>query len=290
MSESDPARGPASAGHMAGSGAPRPAAPAAHMTARIVRDGDVRDEVAVEEPLEIRVDGAPLSVTMRTPGHDEELALGFLHGEGLIDGGAPTPAAGPTADFAANVVEVAGPLLRDPGARRFYTTSSCGVCGKGALEEVAVVAAGEAPLPSGPRVARALLAALPDRLTQPAFARTGGLHATGLFDAGGELLLVREDVGRHNAMDKVLGRALLDGLLPLHERILCVSGRLSFELVQKAAMAGAPILVGVGAPSSLAIELAADRGMTLCGFARGGERVNVYAGPERVAAEPQRPV
>ncbi|MFL5817446.1 MAG: formate dehydrogenase accessory sulfurtransferase FdhD [Conexibacter sp.] len=275
------AGGPASAGHMAGSGTP---SPAAHMVAAVVRDGDVRDEVAVEEPLEIRVDGAPLSVTMRTPGHDEELALGFLHGEGLIAGaGAAPPAAGPTDDFAANVVEVAGPLLRDPGARSFYTTSSCGVCGKGALEEVAVHAPAAAP---GPMVARALLAELPRKLRtdQPAFARTGGLHATGLFDAAGELLLVREDVGRHNAMDKVVGRALLDGLLPLHDRILCVSGRLSFELVQKAAVAGAPVLVGVGAPSSLAIELAADRGMTLCGFARGEGRVNVYAGRERVAS------
>jgi len=253
------------------------------MTAPVVRDDGVRDEVAVEEPLEIRVDGVPLTVTMRTPGHDEELALGFLHGEGLIPP-APPRAAGPTDDFAANVVEVTGPLLRDPGARRFYTTSSCGVCGKGALEEVAAaVAAGGEPLPSGPLVTRALLASLPEHLHQPAFARTGGLHATGLFDADGELLLVREDVGRHNAMDKVIGRALLDGLLPLHEGILCVSGRLSFELVQKAAVAGAPILVGVGAPSSLAIELAADRGMTLCGFARGGEHVNVYAGPERVS-------
>jgi FdhD protein len=241
----------------------------------IERDG-TRDLVAVEEPLEIRVDGEPLSVTMRTPGDDEELALGFLYGEGLID---EPREAGLSADLAANVVEVAGPLLRDPGARRFYTTSSCGVCGKGALEEVAV---GAPPAATGPRVPRALLAALPDRLRQPAFARTGGLHATGLFDAGGEPLLVREDVGRHNAMDKVVGRALMEGLLPLHERILCVSGRLSFELVQKAAMAGAPILVGVGAPSSLAIELAADRGMTLCGFARGGERVNVYADAERV--------
>ncbi len=256
--------------------------PAAHMVASVVRDGDVRDEVAVEEPLEIRVDGAPLSVTMRTPGHDEELALGFLHGEGLIPA-SPPRAAGPTADLAGNVVEVAGPLLRDPGARSFYTTSSCGVCGKGALEEVAVHAPAAAP---GPLVPRTLLAALPERLRadQAAFARTGGLHATGLFSADGELLLAREDVGRHNAMDKVIGRALLDGLLPLHDRILCVSGRLSFELVQKAAVAGAPLLVGVGAPSSLAIELAADRGMTLCGFARGDGRVNVYAGAERVAS------
>ncbi len=245
------------------------------MVATAVHDGR-RDEVAVEEPLEIRVDGHALSVTMRTPGHDEELALGFLYGEGLIDGPRPV---GPSADLAANVVEVVGPLTGDPGERRFYTTSSCGVCGKGALEQVAVHAA---PAPPGPRVARALLAGLPDLLRQPTFARTGGLHATGLFDAAGELLIVREDVGRHNAMDKVIGRALLEGLLPLRERILCVSGRLSFELVQKAAVAGAPIVVAVGAPSSLAIELATDRGMTLAGFARGG-RVNVYAGEQRVA-------
>ena len=233
------------------------------------------DAVAVEEPLEIRVDGSPLTVTMRTPGHDEELALGFLYGEGLID--SPRPA-GPTEDFAANIVEVQGPLNRDPGERRFYTTSSCGVCGKGALKEVAVHST---PLPNGPTIDRALLAALPDRLVQPTFEQTGGVHATGLFTADGELLLAREDVGRHNAMDKVIGRGLLDGLTPLHDRILCVSGRLSFELVQKAAVAGAPILVGVGAPSSLAISLADDRGMTLCGFARRGS-VNVYTHPERV--------
>ena len=249
-------------------------ADAARLTARITREGQ-EDRVAVEEPLEIRVGGEPLAVTMRTPGHDEELALGFLYGEGLID--APRPA-GPTADFAANVVDVEGPLLRDPGERRFYTTSSCGVCGKGALEEVAVHAPPPAP---GPRVARELLAALPDRLEQPEFARTGGLHATGLFDATGELLLAREDVGRHNAMDKVVGRALLDGLVPLSDKLLCVSGRLSFELVQKAAVAGAPVLVGVGAPSSLAVALAADRGLTLGGFARRG-KLNVYTGLERV--------
>jgi FdhD protein len=245
------------------------------MHAEVEHDGEL-DVVAVEEPLEIRVDGAPLTVTMRTPGHDEELALGFLHGEGLIDG--PRPA-GPTADLAANVVEVAGPLLREPGARSFYTTSSCGVCGKGALEEVAVHADA---LPAGPLVPRALLAALPERLTQPTFERTGGLHATAVFDASGHPLIVREDVGRHNAMDKAIGRALLDGLVPLHGHLLCVSGRLSFELVQKAAVAGAPILVGIGAPSSLAVSLAADRGMTLCGFARAG-RVNVYTGAERIA-------
>jgi FdhD protein len=244
------------------------------MHAVVERDG-VADEVAVEEPLEIRVDGEPLAVTMRTPGHDEELAAGFLHGEGLLAG---PPRFHPTLD--ANAVDVAGPLAHEPGARRFYTTSSCGVCGKGALEEVAVHAP---PVPAGPTIARELLATLPDRLDQPEFARTGGLHATGLFDAAGALRLVREDVGRHNAMDKVIGRSLLDGATPLHESVLCVSGRLSFELVQKAAVAGAPILVGVGAPTSLAVALAGDRGLTLCGFARGG-RLNVYAGPERVTA------
>jgi FdhD protein len=241
---------------------------------RIERDG-VLDEVAVEEPLEIRVDGRPLAVTMRTPGNDEELAVGFLLGEGLL---AEAPEVSLTDDLSKNTVEVRGPLLREPGARRFYTTSSCGVCGKGALEEVAVISS---PLPSGPRVSRALLAALPDRLRQPAFERTGALHATGLFEAGGNLVSVREDVGRHNAMDKVIGRALLDGLVPLHGHILCVSGRLSFELVQKAAVAGCPVLVGVGAPTSLAVDVARERGMTLGGFARQG-RVNVYAGEERV--------
>src|SRR5690348_3814669 len=156
------------------------------------------DEVAVEEPLEIRVDGGALAVTMRTPGHDEELALGFLYGEGLIDG--PRDA-GLTDDFAANIVEVRGPLTHEPGERRFYTTSSCGVCGKGALEEVAVHSA---PLPGGPAVARSLVADLPNRLEQPGFEHTGGVHATGLFTADGALLHSREDVGRHNAMDKVI--------------------------------------------------------------------------------------
>jgi FdhD protein len=244
---------------------------------RVVRDGE-SDLVAVEEPLEIRVDGEPIAVTMRTPGHDEELAVGFLYGEGLIE---RAPRVGLTDDLAANTIEVGGPLTRMPGARRFYTTSSCGVCGKGALEEVAVHSATLGP---GPRVARELLASLPDRLVQPGFARTGGLHATGLFDLDGRLLCVREDVGRHNAMDKLVGWALLTGgCLPLRESLLCVSGRLSFELVQKAAVAGCPMLVGVGAPTSLAVELAGDRGMTLCGFARRG-KVNVYTGTERVLA------
>jgi len=241
---------------------------------RVVRDGE-SDFVAVEEPLEIRVDGEPMAVTMRTPGHDEELAIGFLHGEGMIDS---APAVGLTDDLAVNTIEVRGPLKHVPGARRFYTTSSCGVCGKGALEEVAVHSP---PLPAGPLVARELLAALPDRLIQPSFARSGGLHATGLFDAEGRLLCVREDVGRHNAMDKVIGWALLEERVPLHGQMLCVSGRVSFELVQKAAVAGVPVLVGVGAPTSLAVDLARDRGMTLCGFARRG-RVNVYSGAERV--------
>jgi FdhD protein len=254
------------------------AEPAPTMYATIHHDAGA-DAVAIEEPLEIRVDGVPLAVTMRTPGHDEELALGFLYGEGLIDG---PREAGLTDDFAKNTIEVTGPLLRDPGTRSFYTTSSCGVCGKGAIDEVAVHSA---PLPAGPHLDRALLAGLPDRLSQPAFERTGGVHATGLFDTSGELVVSREDVGRHNAMDKIVGRALLDGLLPLHNFVLCVSGRLSFELVQKAAVAGAPILVGVGAPSSLAIELASDRGLTLCGFARGSS-INVYSHPERAPAAP----
>ncbi|MGI8863877.1 MAG: formate dehydrogenase accessory sulfurtransferase FdhD [Solirubrobacteraceae bacterium] len=244
--------------------------------AKVVHDGR-EDVVAVEEPLEIRVDGEPLAVTMRTPGNDEELALGFLLTEGLIDG---ARAATLSEDLAANTIEVPGPLLRDPGNRRFYTTSSCGVCGKGALEEVAVLSA---PLAPGPQVPRELVAHLPERLEQPTFESTGGLHATGLFSADGDLLITREDVGRHNAMDKVIGRALLDGLVPLEGWILCVSGRLSFELVQKAAVAGAPILVGVGAPSSLAISVAEDRGLTLCGFARGS-RVNVYTHPDRILA------
>jgi FdhD protein len=244
------------------------------------RDGE-RDTVAVEEPLEIRVDGAPLAVTMRTPGHDEELALGFLFGEGLIDG---PREAGPTAELAANTIAVSGPLMRELPARRFYTTSSCGVCGKGAIEELTVHAR---VLAAGPVLSRELVAGLPERLVQPGFARTGALHATGLFDAAGELLCVREDVGRHNAMDKVVGWALLEGRMPLTEGLLCVSGRLSFELVQKALVAGASLLVGVGAPSSLAVELAREHGLTLCGFARAG-RVNVYAGEQRV--EPRRPV
>ena len=233
------------------------------------------DEVAVELPLEIRLNGAPIAVTMRTPGDDFELAAGFLYGEGIVSA---APEMTLPEDLAANIVEAVAPDAVAPATRRFYTTSSCGICGKGALEEVEAIA----PVVSGDvSMPRTLLAELPERLRQPGFERTGGLHATGLFSASGELLDVREDVGRHNAMDKVIGAALLDGSLPLGERVLCVSGRLAFELVQKTARAGAPILVGVGAPTSLAVELAEDRGITLAGFARGG-RVNVYTHAGRV--------
>jgi FdhD protein len=235
-----------------------------------------RDRVAVEEPLEIRIGGRPVAVTMRTPGHDEELALGFCLSEGLRPREARLPE-----DLAANRVEVDAPDF-DPARlqRSFYTSSSCGVCGKGALEAVAV----EAPrVESELRVPLSLVVSLPDRLrkAQAAFAVTGGLHATGLFSTAGETLCVREDVGRHNALDKVVGWAFLEQLLPLAERVLCVSGRLSFELVQKAAVAGCPVLVAVGAPSSLAVDLAADRGVTLCGFVRGGA-ANVYTESWRI--------
>ena len=239
-------------------------------------DGDTTDVVAVEEPLEIRIGGRPVAVTMRTPGHDEELALGFALSEGLRPDGARVPD-----DLAANTIELDAPGF-DPDrlARSFYTSSSCGVCGKGALEAVAV----EAPrVASELRVDASVIAALPDRLrtAQPAFDATGGIHATGLFDAAGRLLCLREDVGRHNAMDKVVGWAFREDRLPLSTAVLCVSGRLSFELVQKAAVARCPILVAVGAPSSLAVELAVDRGVTLCGFVRGG-RMNVYTESWRV--------
>ena len=243
---------------------------------RLPEGGDADDRVAVEEPLEIRIGGRPVAVTMRTPGHDDELALGFCLTEGL----APVDARVPD-DLAANTVEVDAPHADlDRVARSFYTSSSCGVCGKGALEAVAV----EAPrVESRLVVPLAVVAALPDRLreAQAAFEATGGLHATGLFTAGGELLCLREDVGRHNAMDKVLGWALRGQLLPLADKVLCVSGRLSFELVQKAAVAGCPIVVAVGAPSSLAVELATDRGLTLCGFTRNGG-TNVYTEPWRI--------
>jgi FdhD protein len=261
----------------------REQAPPAYSTAAIaVRrepgGADTVDRVAVEEPLEIRVNGESVAVTMRTPGHDEELALGFCLTEGLRPVAAHVPG-----DLAANTIDVDAPGFDPARLRRsFFTSSSCGVCGKGALEAVAV----EAPRVAGSlQVAAGLVASLPDRLrdSQAAFAATGGLHATGLFEAAGELACVREDVGRHNAMDKVIGRAFLDGLLPLSDRLLCVSGRVSFELVQKAAVAGCPVLVAVGAPSSLAVELAADRGITVSGFVREGQ-LNVYSEAWRIVS------
>lgn len=259
-----------------------------------LREGSLerRDElVAAEEPLEIRVEqpgGAvePLAVTMRTPGADLELALGFLVTEGLLDSVAdlaeplahPPRQAGPD-----NVVTLRLRRTLDlEGVRRnFYATSSCGVCGKASIERVEIDCP---PVGPGPVVSTALLSSLAPRLreAQALFERTGGLHATGLFDASGALLAVREDVGRHNAMDKVVGAGLLRGELPFHERIAVVSGRASFELVQKAAMAGVPILCSVSAPSSLAVSAAERLGLTLVGFLRG-DRMTVYAGAARVA-------
>jgi FdhD protein len=248
----------------------------------------LRDGLAVEEPLEIRVDGEALAVTMRTPGEDEELAAGFLAGEGLIGGRDDVASVGLTEDLAANVVDVRtrSGLRRDPaGERRFYLTSSCGVCGKGALEFV------RRETPAGASAARTrpiepeVVLGAPGRARreQAAFEQTGGLHATALFAADGELLVLREDVGRHNAMDKALGSRLLEGSYPLLGQSVyaCLSGRASFELVQKASVAGLAGLVAVGAPSTLAVELARDAGLLLCGFVRG-ESFNVYAGADRL--------
>lgn len=243
-----------------------------------------QDELAIEEPLEIRVDGRPLSVTMRTPGDDEELAAGFLAGEGLIAGREDVTAIGPSDDLAANVVDVRtrSGLRQDAfSERRFYMTSSCGVCGKGALELVRRAAPrAEAGDPVRPR----LVIELPERAraAQESFSRTGALHAAGIFNAGGGLLALREDVGRHNAMDKALGSLLLAGRYPLPGALACLSGRAAFELVQKASVAGLAGVVAVGAPTTLAVELAEERGMLLCGFVREGS-FNVYAGGDRLA-------
>ncbi|HEY1357912.1 MAG TPA: formate dehydrogenase accessory sulfurtransferase FdhD [Thermoleophilaceae bacterium] len=241
------------------------------------------DEVAVEEPLEIRADGEAVAVAMRTPGEDEELAAGFLASEGLIAGPGEIVSAGPTEDLAANVIDVRtrSGLRRDPAdERRFYMTSSCGVCGKAALEFVHR----ESP-PAGPSepVKPELVLRLPReaRGGQPGFERTGGLHATAIFEPDGRMLALREDVGRHNAMDKALGALLLEGRWPLGGLLACLSGRAGFELVQKASVAGLAGVVAVGAPSSLAVELAEERGMLLCGFVRG-DSFNVYAGAQRV--------
>jgi FdhD protein len=227
------------------------------------------------------VDGEPLAVTMRTPGEDEELAAGFLAGEGLIAAPGDVASIGLPADLAGNTVDVrtTNGLRRDPGARSFYTTSSCGVCGKGALESIRVEA-GDPPAPVS--IGRDFVAAAPRlaRSEQQAFARTGGLHATGLFEDG-NLIALREDVGRHNAMDKAIGSQLLAGRYPLPGVVACLSGRASFELVQKAALAQLAGIVAVGAPSSLAVDLARERGMLLCGFVRG-DSFNVYSGTLRM--------
>jgi FdhD protein len=250
------------------------------------------DTLAAEEPMEIRVDGRPLTVTMRTPGDDFDLAVGFLVSEGVVHAGGQVLAArycaGATDDGTNtyNVVDVQlDPAVPAPSAsleRNFYTTSSCGVCGKASLDAVRTSSAWKVandPL----TVSASMLAELPGRLRaeQQVFDRTGGLHAAGLFSADGELLVLREDVGRHNAVDKVVGHALRNALLPLRETILIVSGRASFELVQKAVMAGVPALAAVSAPSSLAVELALDAGLTLVGFLRG-PTMNVYAGAQRI--------
>jgi FdhD protein len=252
-----------------------------------------RDALAVEEPLEIQLDATTgsqslrktISVTMRTPGRDAELAVGFLFTEGIIADRAQIEHVSDP-DGAANLVCVRltadATVDLDRLARHFYTTSSCGVCGKTAIEALRTTS--RYPLPAGePVVDAALIHRLPRalRAAQAIFESTGGLHASALFDTAGRLHSVREDVGRHNALDKVIGAELLAMRLPAHDKVLVVSGRASFELVQKAVMAGIPILVAVGAPSSLAVHLATCAGMTLAGFARDG-RFNVYAGTERV--------
>jgi FdhD protein len=246
------------------------------------------DELTAEEPLEIRVNGRAVSVTMRTPGADFDLAVGFLVTEGVIDGAddITTMRMCPHADSGGeslNVVEVTlrDETLRTP-ERAFYTTSSCGICGKASIDAVRTASRHDVrddPL----RLSTALLAALPDRLraAQRVFARTGGLHAAALFDSDGTLRCVREDVGRHNAFDKVIGWAATQRLLPLRSHVILASGRASFELTQKALMAGIPMIAAVSAPSQLAVDLAHEAGMTLVGFLRG-EQMNVYAGHERI--------
>lgn len=237
--------------------------------------------------MEIRVDGHPVAVTMRTPGDDFELATGFLVSEGVITRADEVVSvrycASGRPDPTYNLVDVTvAPQVAVPDARRFYVSSSCGVCGKDSLDKVRTSArwtvAGD-PV----RVSATVLAGLPDRLRagQAVFERTGGLHAAGLFTADGTLLCLREDVGRHNAVDKVVGWALAAERLPLGGCILQVSGRLSFELVQKALMAGVPVLSAVSAPSTLAVDLARESGMTLAGFVRNGD-MNIYSGAERV--------
>jgi FdhD protein len=257
------------------------------------------DRLAVEEPLEIRLmrEGLPeadenggtgrsISVTMRTPGHDAELAVGFLHGEGLLRERrdvVDTGHCGPTGNILRVTVRHDLPLDLAHLTRNFYSTSSCGVCGKASIDAVTASAGGRR-IGGGPVVRETVLRHLPDTLrpAQAGFAETGGMHAVGLFSAQGELLSSREDVGRHNAMDKLVGAALLAGELPWSERLVLLSGRASFELVQKAMMAGAPLVAAIGAPSTLAVELAESAGITLVAFLRPGG-CNVYCHGWRVS-------
>lgn len=272
---------------------------------RVGPDGRVSrpDTLAVEEPLEIRVDGRALAVTMRTPGHDVELAHGFLLTEGVIGSLDDITTARYCDSFDAqghntyNVLDLdlaEGVAPPEPGVERnFYTTSSCGVCGKASLDAVRLRSRW-LPHHDAVEVEAAVLVGLPDELRrhQRVFDRTGGLHAAGLFTADGGMVVVREDVGRHNAVDKVLGHALLAGAVPARASVLVVSGRVSFELVQKAAMAGVPVLAAVSAPSSLAVELAQESGLTVAGFVRDGT-MNLYTRADRVTGTtgaPSRPV
>ena len=271
--------------------------PTRHIVTRsvvAVRAGSLEvrpDRIVGEAPLEIRAAGpgqepAAVAVTMRTPGHEDELAIGFLRTEGLIDGpevvgtegGDPRTASQPDDTI---VVRLSRPFDDSLVAERhFVATASCGICGKASIDEVAVRCD---PLPEGPVVARTVVLALPDmlRAAQRAFDETGGLHAAALFTPIGELVVIREDVGRHNALDKLVGSQLLAGTLPLHDRILMVSGRVSFEIVQKAAVAGVPIVCAVSAPSDLAVETAERLGVTLVGFLRG-DGFNVYSHDRRI--------
>jgi FdhD protein len=252
------------------------------------------DTLTVEEPLEIRVQGRPLSVTMRTPGDDFDLTIGFLVTEGLIGGAEDVATLMHCQDLGTdghptyNVVDVVlAPGVAPPDVsaeRNFYTTSSCGVCGKASIDAVRTKSAYDVRT-AMPALDPTLLGTFPDALRerQKVFDRTGGLHAAGLFTVDGELLAVREDVGRHNAVDKLVGWAAREGRLPLYDAVLLVSGRASFELTQKATMAGIPVLAAVSAPSHLAVELAEEAGLTLVGFLRP-PRMTVYAGSQRLVA------
>jgi FdhD protein len=255
-----------------------------------VRDGVVTrttDAVAAEEPLEIRLDGQQVAVTMRTPspGEDAELALGFLLGEAIVnaaDVARVSECRAPGGDGGVADVRLwPGATSAEGWQRSFYASSSCGICGKASIESVKLAAE---PVPDGPQLTTELVSSLPPALrsAQRVFEHTGGLHAAALFDQGGELMILREDVGRHNAVDKLIGRAAMDGLVPLRESVLMVSGRASFEIVQKALLALVPVLAAVSAPSSLAVRLARESNMTLVGFLRDGG-FNVYAGSDRIA-------